>query len=420
MMRHLFASTFIAWLCLIPNDAATSGQKLKSIRLEIANPSDLARAAENIVIKVENLKRIAPDFKPLGVIVSADVLGRSVELPSQVDDMDGDGKLDELAFQIDLQTRQTRHVTIAYGEIAEVLPLRRSYPARTHAKFTAKYEGMGWESEVTAWRLYFDRRNAIDLFGKRSPCLALELFGAPEYDYHKESPVGRDIYKNGDALGIGSVGALVDGKVVKVGDVAERKWRIISTGPVRAVVELRYNGWKVAAKSVDLVSRITQWAGEGGFEHSVIARNADGLTLVAGLPRKDVELIERQFGKEPEMQALATWGPQVLAPGASAASSLPDQNLGLAIITVAALPKVIDADNLLLPLKLASGAANWYVTAAWDQELSEKRRIPACQTAEGSSTPIKSQQAFLAYLQALAERRSQPARVTLPASESKR
>jgi uncharacterized protein DUF4861 len=420
MMRHLFACAFIAWLCLIPNDTATSGQKLKTIKLEIANPSDLTRPAENIVIKVGDLKRIAPDFKPLGVIVSADAAGRSVELPSQIDDLDGDGKLDDLAFQIDLQSRQTRQVTITYGDIAEILPLRQSYPARTHAKFTAKYEGMGWESEVTAWRLYFDQRNAIDLFGKRSPCLTLELFGAPEYDYHKESPVGRDIYKNGDALGIGSVGALVDGKAIKVSDVAERKWRIISTGPVRAIVELSYTAWKVSGKSVDLISRFTQWAGEAGFEHSVIARNADGLTLVAGLPRKEVELIDRQFGKEPEMQTLATWGQQVLAPGASATTSLPDQNLGLAIITVSALPKVVDANNLLLPLKLDNGSASWHVTAAWDQELSGQRRIPACQTAEIAGAPIKSKQAFLAYLQALAERRSQPARVTLPGSEIKR
>lgn len=416
MMRHLLASAFIAWLGLIPNNAATSDQKLKTIRLEIVNPSGLARSAENIVVKVVDLKRIAPDFKPLGVIVTTDASGRSVELPSQVDDLDGDRKLDELAFQIDLKARQTRQVTITYGEIAEILPLRKSYPARTHAKFTAKYEGMGWESEVTAWRLYFDNRNAIDLFGKRSPCLALELFGAPEYDYHKESPVGRDIYKNGAALGIGSVGALVDGKAVKVGDVAERKWRIISTGPVRAIVELSYTGWKVGAKSVDLVSRITQWAGEAGFEHSVITRDADGLTLVAGLPRKEVELIERRFGKDQSTQALATWGPQVLAPGASATASLPDQNLGLAIITSAALPQVLDGDNLLLPLKLANGSANWLVTAAWDQELSETRRIPACQTAEPAGAPIKSRQAFQSYLEALGERLSQPARVILPSS----
>ena len=38
------------------------------------------------------------------------------ELSSQVDDLDGDRKGDELAFQIDLSPRQTPIVTISYGE----------------------------------------------------------------------------------------------------------------------------------------------------------------------------------------------------------------------------------------------------------------------------------------------------------------
>src|SRR5437763_341015 len=89
------------------------------------------------------------------------------------------------------------------------------------------------------------KRNAIDLYGKRRPGLYLELFGAPEYDYHEESPFGRDIYKIGDAIGIGSVAAIVDGKVVKVEDVQERSWRIVADGPVRSIVELKYKRWKV-------------------------------------------------------------------------------------------------------------------------------------------------------------------------------
>src|SRR5947199_229720 len=83
----------------------------------------------------------------------------------------------------------------------------------------------------TAWRIYFDKRNAIDFWGKRRPGLYLEMFGAPEYVYHQESPFGRDIFRIGDALGAGSVAALVNGKVEKVADVTERKWRIINAGP---------------------------------------------------------------------------------------------------------------------------------------------------------------------------------------------
>ena len=66
-----------------------------------------------------------------------------------------------------------------------------------------KFDGLAWESEATAWRIYFDKRNAIDVWGKRRPGLYLEMFGAPEYVYHQESPLGRDIYRIGDAIGIG-------------------------------------------------------------------------------------------------------------------------------------------------------------------------------------------------------------------------
>src|SRR4030095_11382575 len=119
-------------------------------------------------------------------------------------------------------------VTIAYGETATMQRLRSDYPGRTAAKFTMKFDGLGWESERTAWRIYFDQRNAIDIWGKRRPGLYLEMFGAPEYVYNEESPFGRDIYRIGDALGIGSVGALGDGNVVKVANVGELNWALIS------------------------------------------------------------------------------------------------------------------------------------------------------------------------------------------------
>src|SRR5213075_1054099 len=101
-----------------------------------------------------------------------------------------------------------------------------------------------------------------------------------------ESPLGRDIYRIGDAIGIGAVAALVDGKVVKVSDVTERKWRILSAGPVRTVVELTYKGWKVGGREVNLTSRMTQWAGERGFDHRITAQGANGSTLVTGIVRQ--------------------------------------------------------------------------------------------------------------------------------------
>src|SRR6185503_7203531 len=318
--------------------------RVKVLKLAVTNPTDQLRSHENIVINIADLKRIAPDFKAGDVIVTTSDAStleedtrtlQTTELPSQADDLDGDNKYDEIAFQIELKPKQTRIVTLAYGEASTIQRLRSNYPKRTAAKFTMKFDGLAWESEANAWRIYFDKRNAIDIYGKRRPGLYLEIFGAPEYVYHWESPMGRDIYRIGDAIGIGAVAALVDGKVVKVSDVAERKWRIINAGPARVIVELTYKGWKVGGREVNLTSRITQWDGKHGFEHSITAEGADGLTLVTGVVRHP-GLEEKVFAPSAAAPALtrAWWGHQVVEEGPTATSihNLPDQNLGLAII----------------------------------------------------------------------------------------
>jgi unsaturated chondroitin disaccharide hydrolase len=414
---------------------APAVSRIKVIKLSITNPTGDSRTAENVVVNIADLRRIAPDFKPAAVIVTTSDATtieedartlQTTELASQADDLDGDLKVDELAFQIDLKPKQTRIVTIAYGDPATIARLRSSYPKRTHAKFTARFEGMGWESDITAWRLYFDKRNAIDLFGKRRPGLYLELFGSPEYDYHEESPFGRDIYKIGNALGIGAAGALVDGKVIKVSEVSDRSWRIVADGPVRSIVELVYKGWKVGDRSVDLTSRMTIWAGERGFEHRINATNGDGLMLVTGLPRKPGLTEINKADVRATSQIVGTWGRQVLMTGATATDSLPDQNLGLIIFlspqSSASAPLLpADADNYLAPVQLNNGVARWYVAAAWDQESSESMLNTANGAKEKNnnttlvfpSRAVTKHAEFIDYARQRDALLTQPAKITL-------
>ena len=414
--------------------------RIKVLKLSITNPADEMRLHENIVVSVAELKRIAPDFKAGDAIVTtsdASTLGEdartleTIELPSQADDLDGDNKYDELAFQIDLKPRQTRIVTIAYGDTATIQRLRSDYPKRTAAKFTMKFDGLGWESEATAWRIYFDKRNAIDVWGKRRPGLYLEMFGAPEYVYHWESPLGRDIYRIGDAIGIGAVAALVDGKAVRVSDVAERKWRIVSAGPVRAIVEVSYRGWKVNGREVNLTSRMMQWAGERGFDHRVTAEGADSLTLVTGIVRQP-DLQEKIFTPtafEPAFTR-AWWGHQVEeeGPPATAIHMLPNQNLGLAIIALGKDSKSVADDplNLLVQPQFENGKADWYVTGVWDQEYTDNLNITASAADSrfryGSLTaPVttpRTADEFIDFVQAISRRLTQPARVAILSSSA--
>src|ERR1700682_4173852 len=393
-----YFTRLICFLFLMAGPPALAAPRVKVLKVSITNPTDQIRLHENIVLSVADLKRIAPDFRAGDVIVTTSDAAtleqdartiQTTELPSQADDLDGDNEYDELAFQIELKPKQTRILTIAYGDPATMQRLRSDYPKRTAAKFTMKFDGLAWESEANAWRIYFDKRNAIDFYGKRRPGLYLEMFGAPEYVYHWESPLGRDIYRIGDAIGIGAVAALVDGKVVKVSDVAERKWRIVSAGPVRVIVELTYKGWKVGGREVNLTSRMTQWAGKHGFEHRITAEGADGLTLVTGVVRHP-GLEEKVFEPTATEPALvrAWWGPQVEeeGPPATAIHNLPNQNLGLEIVASGLDSKGPGDDslNLLVQPQFTNGEASWYVLGVWDQENSENVLMSA-RSAENRS-----------------------------------
>lgn len=358
------------------------GQRIKNIKVAVTNPGPTARSAADIVIPIREIRRVAPDFRPGTVIVTATgastleedaSVEQTEELPSQADDLDGDGKADELAFQIDLAPKQTRVVTISYGDENRIWRLRSDYKQRTAALFSRKIEGPGWESERVAFRIYFDPRNAIDIYGKRRPALQLGMYAAPDYVYHDESPEGRDIFEVGDSIGIGAVAAMVDGKLIKVADVKERQWRILASGPVRSIVELEYDGWNASGKIIHLRSRITQWAGERGFEHAIWADCGDNFSFVTGLPVK-AGISPVNSGKGSPVAWIASWGAQVAAPGAKATEELRDQNLGLAVLTGAPAAKFVDdAKNHLVEFHLKNGEAEWYAMAAWDQEGSNRK-----------------------------------------------
>lgn len=427
------ALLLVATCLILAAQAPCAAAHIKNIKLAITNPSSEARPAANVVIAIPEIRKIARDFTPGAIVVTttdastleADAaVIQTAELPSQIDNLDGDGKGDEVAFQIDLGPRQTRVVTISYGDLDRIWRVRSAYPPRTNALFSRKIEGLGWESDRVAFRVYFDPRNAIDIWGKRRPTLQLAMFASPDYPYHDESPEGRDIFRVGDAIGIGAVAAMVDGKLVKAADVKERKWRIISTGPVRTIVQLDYDGWNVGGKTINLRSRITQWAGERGFSHAITAEQADAIEFVTGMTVKEGIRPITSAGSKQSPAWLATWGEQVVAPGATAREAVPGQNLGLAVIASAPRRSFAhDAYNHLIKFALENGTASWYAIAAWDQEGSNRRENFGAQTSENGRESLvfppdglKTEAEFIAAVKSQAERMASPLAVKILSS----
>jgi len=93
---------------LLLASAAFAASRINVVKLAVTNPSSDWRTAEDVVVSVADISRIAPDFNAASAIVTTSEAAtldedartlQTVELPSQADDLDGDGKFDELAFR---------------------------------------------------------------------------------------------------------------------------------------------------------------------------------------------------------------------------------------------------------------------------------------------------------------------------------
>ncbi|HVB35889.1 MAG TPA: DUF4861 family protein [Candidatus Acidoferrales bacterium] len=425
----------LSLVVLMAAGSAWAAPQLKSIKIAVTNPTGQDRPATDVTLSVADLRKVAPDFYAGSQIVTATDAStleqdaaaiQAAELPSQVDSFGADHKPDELAFQIDLKAHQTRIVTITYGPPDLIFRLRSDYPQRTNAIFTTKIDGMGWESERIAFRLYFDKRNAIDIYGKKRPMLLLDRFATPGYVYHNASPDGRDIYLVANAIGLGAVAGWVDGTAAHVSDVADRKWRIISTGPVRAIVEFTYDGWKVDGRTITLKSRVVQWAGERGFTQTITSTDAGDFTFATGVSRQQNNILDNRSRPDATTPWVAMWGPQVVeAANKAVAPFVKGSNLGLAVIlspgTLAARHE--DSKDYLMTFPLKNDVASWYAMAAWDQEASNNPVPTGAGNAPGdfvnfvaAHQAITSQEQFLAVVHDQVSRMEQPAAVRILSS----
>jgi hypothetical protein len=138
-MHRIFIGVACSVLACLFAPMAWPEPHLECLKIAVTNPTDQNRPAEDVVISIPELRKIAPDFYAGSQIVTATAVStvqddenvlQPSELPSQVDDLDGDLNADELAFQIDLKPHQTRVVTITWGPPDRIFRLRGDYPPR--------------------------------------------------------------------------------------------------------------------------------------------------------------------------------------------------------------------------------------------------------------------------------------------------
>jgi len=178
-------------------------------------------------------------------------------LPIQWIDYDGDGKNDELLFQVNIDTQKTNTYTIIADAKMQIPESKISTYSRLVPERADDY---AWENDKIAFRVYGPKgqkealegikgstlSSGVDIWLKRTdqPVINKWYKGYltdPMY-YHKDTRgEGYDPYQVGDSRGTGGIGIWMNEKLQVSQNFVSSK--TIAEGPLRTVFELTYNPW---------------------------------------------------------------------------------------------------------------------------------------------------------------------------------
>ena len=252
-----------------------------TVNVVVSNPMKTDRADEPVVLSLEKY----------GEVRSAVVtLAQGQEIPCQLDDLDQDNCFDELCFLVDLKGKESKTYTITLkkdGEPHQYKPrvyaemLMRNDKVKEKNKhnnyiesITARgdcansynlqhHHGVSFESELNGIRIYFDKRQTLDLYGKFQKRLELKETQFYTSAEQKADGYGDDVLWVGNTFGLGAFRGWNGTEPTMVEPVKSRTQRIISYGPLRTIVEVIDKGWKADAQKapVNMTLRYTQYAG---------------------------------------------------------------------------------------------------------------------------------------------------------------
>ena len=189
---------FMLGILLIFNACTMPGgnQNISKIRLSIQNTLPLPRKRVPIVLTGAQLRKVNPDFTFKAYSVVSGKAPREVMVPSQADDLDYDGELDQLCFLLDLEPEQTKEISILYDpDVKATLTLDINKQTRA-VIFPELNVVAAVESNLIAYLL--KPNGAFIAYGKkRAELFSVDTMFQPELDYGRPlSPELRHHFEN--------------------------------------------------------------------------------------------------------------------------------------------------------------------------------------------------------------------------------
>ncbi|MFV0391983.1 MAG: DUF4861 domain-containing protein [Paludibacteraceae bacterium] len=246
-----------------------------NLKVGIYNPNNTNVKDYPVVLSLNNYKKI-----PINKRAEIAVFVHGKQVSTQLDDLDKDGIADELVFLLDLNAGQTQKVILRTIHKHK----QDSFPTEVYADLISKtkdgkleyvhvisstkndmynklhHHGVAFESALIGYRMYFDNKSTIDLYGKKKQQLELAETGWYPTDEQLASGYGDDVLTVYNSVGVGTVRGWDGVKAINIDKFDRRTQRIVATGKLRTIVESEVSGWQYEGKKIDMTVRYILYA----------------------------------------------------------------------------------------------------------------------------------------------------------------
>ncbi len=252
------------------------GQELEqNFVIEVTNTWHKAKNDEPVVIRLSELEIGFP-------VRSAIVREGDREILSQLDDLNGDRRMDELVFLVDLSAETAKRLNVTLSSEKK----KKEYPSRVYAQMLVSdkkgkhvpvhavtvpgtsniynqlhHHGPAFESELVAYRLYFDQKQTVDIYGKFNKGFEIKESQFYPTDEQLARGFGDDVLRVSGSCGVGTLKGWDGTKATHVEPVEARTERILAYGPVRAIAEIEVTGWQYQGAELNMTHRYILYGG---------------------------------------------------------------------------------------------------------------------------------------------------------------
>ena len=280
LLSFLIALLFIQCKTNTNNYSLSKSSILAEQNIELVNGLDENRNQASVVIELSDLNKKMHLEKGAKLMVCENYK----LIPSQLDDLNEDGVFDELVFQVSMVAQSTKVLQIC--KVSAEIAMQYTFKSGVYAQMGMKngkksfikkdsifsesgdlykpimHHGPATESEIMAYRMYFDDRSSIDIYGKMHQRLELETTNWYSNDSLVSKEYGGDILFVKNTIGVGSP-RIWDGKESQVLKATKGRFAVVrAKGPVRSIIDMVAPNIESVAGNSKLALRMIQYAGK--------------------------------------------------------------------------------------------------------------------------------------------------------------